>query len=444
VCKGESVREPRYTITLQVLSGDPAGTLIATRDRWKGIAIAVPRHQIEDVRKDREELNKPGVYMLSGQGRLYVGEADEVGHRLSQHKRGKDWWDRAVVFVSATDEFSKGHIRHMEAELVGSLQRVGGVNLDNKNTPARRPLSESARVSADGFLRAMVDLLPFLGFHHLSSDQNSRTVDTESVSYVGGMPGEAVATAGTESPQQGEYSMTSRAGNAALTRVADNEYLVHKGSWAVGEESPKFSKYRPSESAMRRELIESEVLVRKGDHRAFTRDQLFTSMGKAASVICGVNMGAAVWNVERGTPGDGARHVHGNESEPAGVRPPGEVISGAKAELAQPHEYSMTSSAGKATLTKLADKEYLVHKGSRAVGEERPGFAPNRPNAFAKRRELVESEILVRKGDHRVFAEDHLFTSMSVAASVVRGSNASSSEWTTETGTDRGVHDRQS
>jgi hypothetical protein len=114
-----------YTITLRYVSGEPTGLLIAKHTAWRGTALAFPRVLLADVRRDRDELKKPGVYMLSGDRRLYIGCSDAVGKRLSEHDTKtdtkKDLWNRAVVFVSETDKLNKGHVAYMEAELIRSL-----------------------------------------------------------------------------------------------------------------------------------------------------------------------------------------------------------------------------------------------------------------------------------------------------------------------------------
>jgi len=79
------------------------------------MAIAAPRTDLDDLLL-REELDKAGVYILtgadplSGSPRAYIGEAEIIRERLKQHK-SKEFWTSAVVFVSKDENLTKGHVR---------------------------------------------------------------------------------------------------------------------------------------------------------------------------------------------------------------------------------------------------------------------------------------------------------------------------------------------
>ena len=59
----------------------------------------------------RDEVRKPGVYILSGidpdtgKARAYVGEAEVIRDRLKQHK-AKDFWVQAILIVSKDENLS--------------------------------------------------------------------------------------------------------------------------------------------------------------------------------------------------------------------------------------------------------------------------------------------------------------------------------------------------
>ena len=56
----------------------------------------------------------------------------------------------------------------------------------------------------------------------------------------------------------------------------------------------------------------------------------------------------------------------------------------------------------------------------------------------AKRRELIESEVLKRQGAYYVFSQDHYFASASAAASVIAGQNQHADHWATTDGQNLG------
>ena len=62
---------------------------------------------------EREELDKTGIYILtgadplSGSSRAYIGEAEVIRERLKQHKT-KEFWISAIVFISKDENLTKG------------------------------------------------------------------------------------------------------------------------------------------------------------------------------------------------------------------------------------------------------------------------------------------------------------------------------------------------
>jgi hypothetical protein len=75
------------TITLFLLHGDAKGLRKAEIGGWIGLAFAAPHTELGEL-LHREELGKPGVYILtgsdpnSGRARAYIGEAEVVGERI--------------------------------------------------------------------------------------------------------------------------------------------------------------------------------------------------------------------------------------------------------------------------------------------------------------------------------------------------------------------------
>src|SRR5215212_308795 len=92
------------TIKLFLPRGDAKSLRTAEISNWSGKAIAAPRTELEEL-FSREELDKPGVYILLGTDpitnapRAYVGEAEVLRERLKQHK-SKEFWVAAIALVS--------------------------------------------------------------------------------------------------------------------------------------------------------------------------------------------------------------------------------------------------------------------------------------------------------------------------------------------------------
>ncbi len=75
----------------------------------------------------RPELQQTGVYLLlgpreDGEGdRLYIGEGDPIKPRLATHHSGtvqKDFWTRAICFVSMGQALNKAHVQFFSGQSV--------------------------------------------------------------------------------------------------------------------------------------------------------------------------------------------------------------------------------------------------------------------------------------------------------------------------------------
>lgn len=157
---------PSATIKLFLPRGDAKSLRTAEISNWTGKAIAAPRTELDDLFQ-REELDKTGVYILSGSDplsglpRAYIGEAEVIRERLKQHK-SKEFWISAIVFVSKDDNLTKAHVRYIESKLLTEAAQVGRCTLE-QNQASGSKLPESDREDMDVFLSHIRQLLPVLG-----------------------------------------------------------------------------------------------------------------------------------------------------------------------------------------------------------------------------------------------------------------------------------------
>ena len=102
-CRGQN-QMSSATIKLFLPLGDAKSLRTAEISNWTGKAVAAPRTELDELLA-REELDKAGVYILTGNDpasnipRAYIGEAEVIRERLKQHK-AKEFWVSAIVFVS--------------------------------------------------------------------------------------------------------------------------------------------------------------------------------------------------------------------------------------------------------------------------------------------------------------------------------------------------------
>lgn len=269
------------TIKLYLPEGEAKRLRTAEISNWTGKAIAAPRTELEQL-LGREELEKAGVYILSGvdsetgKPLAYIGEAEVIRERLKQHK-AKEFWVSAVVFVSKDENLTKAHIRYLEGRLISEAEKVGRFTLENTQSGGSR-LPECDRADMEVFLSRVRQLLPVLGFDILTPIA------------------EAVLNAKSR-----DLLYCKNKGAEATGRRTSEGFVVFKNSTAVVEERPSASVRHPFVLSLRKQLLADGSLVKKGDFFVFTKDVLFASPSAGSSIIhSGGTNGWKEWKTEDG------------------------------------------------------------------------------------------------------------------------------------------------
>lgn len=272
-------------ITLFLPSGDSQGFRTAQIGSWSGLALACPRSKIEELLA-REEIDKAGIYFLTGRANgyakpaAYIGEAEDVGKRLRNH-RDKDFWVQAIVFVGKDDLWTKSHFRFVEGELIEEAKEVGTFTLVN-DKPSGAKLSEADRVEMQDFMARIRQLLPILGCNLL-------------------VP--------LEHPQPEQSLICKIKGLSARGQRTANGFVVYKGSQAVGTLRNATQTRGGWIIKIRNRLLESKILVEEGDHLVFAKDNEFDSPSAAAAIIRGGNAnGLTEW---RNSDGKNLKQLEG-------------------------------------------------------------------------------------------------------------------------------------
>ncbi|MDS0794387.1 GIY-YIG nuclease family protein [Burkholderia pseudomultivorans] len=286
-----------FSLRIFVPSGDPTGILIATRDDGIGKATLFSRHLLGEV-KGRKDWSFPGVYLLVGQSKLYIGEGDPVGKRLEEHATKKEFWNRALFFT-AENRLNKAHIQHLESRLIKLAIKAGVATLDNGNQPQPPALGEEEYAFAENVLADMLLTLPLLGHGHFESaapvlDDDDGTEPHDDSIAPSTPKGAAVYS---QLPRDSLFRCNYKEARATIELV-EGGVEVKSGSTIVREPAPSFDVWRPGYAQLRRQLIESGVVAEKNGQMIFVRDQFFTSASAAASIVCGVSSNADIWNSE--------------------------------------------------------------------------------------------------------------------------------------------------
>lgn len=266
---------PPATIKLFLPNGDAQSLRVAEISNWNGKALAAPRTELDAFFK-RDELDKPGVYLLLGANAAkpfaYIGEAEVVRDRLRQHN-GRDWV-QAMVFVSQGENLTKAHTRYLEGRLIAEASKVGRYSVTNAVASGAK-LPESDRQDMEVFLARMRQLLPVLGCELLVSALPSEKATIQLFCRIKGL--------------------------VATGRRTAKGFIVYKGSQAVPTLRPCVLKGGSWIPTVRQQLLQSKVLKAEKDCLRFTHDHEFKSPSAAAAIIRGGNAsGLTEWKDAHG------------------------------------------------------------------------------------------------------------------------------------------------
>lgn len=160
------------TITTYLIDGTPKGVQTVVISNRTMIAYNIPRTRIDILREDeRKELRTPALYILigeeeSGNPKAYIGETENFDKRVRDHINKKDFWQRALVFVSLAHDKTKADVQYLEKRSVELALKVNQYTLDeNKQNPKNPTLTESQRSTDDEYFEDIRFIVSFMGYN---------------------------------------------------------------------------------------------------------------------------------------------------------------------------------------------------------------------------------------------------------------------------------------
>lgn len=269
------------TIKLYLADGQAGGIRVVEKDNWSGVGVDCSRKDLARARQ-RDEFGSSGVYVLSdfdddsgGLPQIYVGEAEDLGERLSTHAKKEDFgWGRLVIFTSKDATINKAHAKYLESRLCGLAATAKRCVLRNKTTPKASKLSDSDRDQAETFLREVLVVLPVVGISEFEAP-----VSVESVTA-----------------DEFELSANNALGKGIET---SDGFKVFAGAKAAATQQQAASS---ATKQLRADLQANGALAPDGDGcLVLTQDYVFNSPSGAASVLLGSSVnGRVAWKLADG------------------------------------------------------------------------------------------------------------------------------------------------
>lgn len=158
------------SITVYLMDGDGSQRYQVTLDNWNIKAYKIPVDLVA-ARNNLDSIHTAGVYFLfgyvEGQKSVYVGEAEDVYRRLTQHIPEKDGyiWDNAVVFIaSEIGVLDKARVKYLENRFYNIIKDVSSYRLLNRNEPTKSTITKYSEDAMEVVIDNIKLIIPVLGY----------------------------------------------------------------------------------------------------------------------------------------------------------------------------------------------------------------------------------------------------------------------------------------
>lgn len=255
------------TIQIFLPSGDPQGIRIASITTRIVQLIEVPRTLLGEFLKMPESA-QVGLYFLVGESdgedlrQVYIGQTGSLADRLSTHNQKKEFWNRALVAISLTNNLTGTHASFLEWLSISKATEAGRYQMENGNAGSRPHTPAPLQAECLELFETVRTLLATLGqpvFEPLA--RPSSRSDTRRLFYC----------RASEADAQGLYT--------------EEGFVVLKGSSGRIETVPSFQKH--GYQRIRDRLRDQGVLIEIDGRIRFERDHLFSSPSAAAACVTG-------------------------------------------------------------------------------------------------------------------------------------------------------------
>ncbi len=276
-------------LTVYMIDSTEYGPRLGEIGNWVGKAIYSPRSAVNNI-IGRGEFDNPGIYCLKGDPtgeafdeKIYIGEAENIRARLKQHLSDSSKDFKEIIFFISKDELlTKTQIKYLESRLVQAAIEAKTAEIENANSPSLPTLHEADISDMEYFLDQMKLILPVMGFRFLISSTVKHSPKND-----------------LKPTDQNVIKFLIRTSSfKAMMYESDQGYIVEKGSEAKKELSASCTEtYRN----LRRKLLETRIMIEKGEKLEFAEDTIFSSPSAAANMILGRNSnGFTEWITENG------------------------------------------------------------------------------------------------------------------------------------------------
>ena len=260
------------TVTTYLIDGNPQGTKYVLISNKICQMYVIPRSNLS-ILNERKELQTPALYILLGEDeatepKAYIGETENFRERVKDHDSKKEFWQKALLFISKDAAMTKADVQYLEHRAIAEakISKTYILN-ENKQTPKAPNLPEYRKDDMEEFFEDVKFLTSFIGCNIFE------LVKSEDIHMF--------YTKGRGCDAKGFYDT--------------NGFTILKGSIIAKTSTTSFAWKE------KREKLLKEYTVIKGDILELESDKTFSSPSTAADFCIGSsNNGWLVWKDKDG------------------------------------------------------------------------------------------------------------------------------------------------
>lgn len=255
-------------IRLFLTDGTASGIRYAELMNWTGQAFSCPKSSFAKL-KEWPETQRPGVYVLvglntSGDETVYIGESENVAHRLLSHvsQSTLDEIVEAFFFTSKDDNLTKGHITFLEERLAKRAREAKQYSVQFGREPSAKTLSKPESATMEEFIENLYLVAAAMGYRVFEVPSVERPAPDATGLFRLELENSVLATG---YPSEGGFVV--KAGSFARDTDAESLQVGYK--------------------AQKNELKKKGILVIDGTRLRFNEDYEFSSSSAAAGIVSG-------------------------------------------------------------------------------------------------------------------------------------------------------------
>jgi len=263
------------TITTYLMTDSPNGPQYVLISNKICKMLIVPRAEISIV-NSRDEFTTPCLYILLGgeepNRKAYIGQTESFRKRVTEHIHQKEFWDKALVFISIAGTLTKSDVQYLEYKAIKEAMSSGNYELPNKVIPNKNSMPEHLEEPMNDFFEDVKFFTAFTGCDIFAQrDYQKRTI----------------------------FYFTARNSAKAMGYLDEEtqKFVVLKGGSLSHDCTPSFSK----KGKAKRDALAKEICEKQQGFTVLKKDYAFSSPSAAADFLAGNSTnGWDYWKNEQG------------------------------------------------------------------------------------------------------------------------------------------------